>query len=178
MSCLVGLIDGKDIWLGCEGLASSDNGDIRGRSHKKIFRNGDYVIGFVGSVRSGQILQEEYFIPPKKISDLPDAIREQCAAKGCMGSDENQMEMMLSNYLVVFEGRLYEVLTDFHLYEVTEYSSVGAGANFAIGSLYTTKILNQSAKVKIPAEVRVKLALNTAIEFNAACGGKLTIEKF
>lgn len=173
MSTVVGVVDGKNIWIGADSRASTEDGDIRSNKCKKIFRNGDYLFGFIGSVRGGQILFPEYFSPPKKLYELPDAIRLQCSEKGCLGVNENQMSVHACNFLIGYKGKLYEMLIDFQLTEVPEYSAIGAGCNYAFGSLFTTS----KVKETISPKERVKLAIQAASEFDAATGGDILIEK-
>jgi hypothetical protein len=172
-SCVVGLKDGKNIWLGCEGLASDTEGLIRSHDSKKIFQNGKYWFGFVGSVRTGQIFEPVHFIPPKDLTDLPDAMMEQCEAKCCLLTDAENggLSVMGSNFLVAHKGKLYEVLIDFQIREIPDFSAIGSGSPPALGSLLTSEGLEKDPRK------RVFLALRAAIHYCGSCGGIVTIEK-
>lgn len=174
MSTVVGLKYKGDIWLGADSLASTEDGEIRPLKAKKIFRNGPYLIGFIGSVRGGQILFPDYFEPPRDIKDLPDAIIEQCEEKGCLVQTDDQRSAHGCNFLVGYKGKLFEILIDFQLNEIDDYTAVGAGSTYAIGSFYTSANIEG---VKLSPEDRVMLALKAAATFNSSTGGDLIIEK-
>ena len=173
MSTVVGLKTNKGIWIGCDSRASTEDGDVRPIVAEKVFDNGQYLIGFIGSVRGGQIVRPEYFKPPKRVYDWPDALIKQCEEKHCLGAGEQQTAIMLCNYVIGDKrtGKLYEILVDFQMNEVEEMTSIGSGSNFAFGSLYSTRELN------INGEDRVMLALETARFFDAVTGGPLKVKK-
>lgn len=173
MSTVVGLKTNRGIWIGCDSRASTEDGDVRPIVAEKIFNNGVYMIGFIGSVRGGQILRPEYFTAPKRVYDWPDALIKQCEEKYCLAQGENQTSIMLCNYVIADTrtGKLYEILIDFQMNEIEEMTSIGSGSNFAFGSLFTTRELN------INGEDRVRMALETAREFDSATGGPLIVKK-
>jgi ATP-dependent protease HslVU (ClpYQ) peptidase subunit len=171
MSTVIGLMDGKDIYIGADSRASTDDGDIRPVICKKFFKNGPFTIAYVGSVRSGQILMPNFFSPPKNIMDLPDAIKEQCEEKGCLCLGPNQESLMACNYLVVYRKKLYEILIDFQLAEIPSYAAVGCGSSYALGSLYTTENIDMSP------EDRITIALKASATFSASTGPPFVVEK-
>ncbi len=172
MSTVVGIVDGKKVWIGADSLASTEEGDARPMKTKKIFRNGPYLIGFIGSVRGGQVLYPEYFTPPKKIMELPDAIIAQLQEKGCLLTNEQSQSLHSCNYLIGFKGKLYEVLVDFQMTEVASYTSIGAGSYYAFGSLHTT----EQMKDDFTPGMRIELALAAAEEFSTATRGPFYYE--
>lgn len=173
MSTVVGLKTQDGVWIGCDGRASTEDGDIRPVIAHKIFNNGPYIIGFIGSVRGGQILYPEHFTPPKKIYKWPDALIEQCKNKECLAIGEQQTAIMLCNFVIADrrDCKLYEILVDFQMREITEMTVIGSGTNFAFGSLYTTKELN------INGDKRVLMALKAASKFDAATGAPFVVKK-
>jgi len=172
MSCAIGIVNKDGVWIGSDSAATTSDGEIRPFIAKKIFRNGKYLFAYIGSVRGGQILYPAYFKPPKDISLLIDDIIDQCQEKGCLGVDqEYQTQVHKCNYLVGYKGKLYEILVDFQLNEVLNYTSVGSGAPYAFGSLHTT------GKSKLNPEQRIKLALNAAAKFDTATAPPFVIEK-
>lgn len=171
MSCIVGIVENDEIWVGADGRASTEDGDIRPMKDKKLFRNGKYLFGNIGSVRIGQVLTPVHFKPPQNVLKLPDAIRKKCLDMGCIAYNEHQVQVLSSNLLVVAEGKMYTVLIDFQMTEVEYYTSLGAGCFYAYGSLYTTH------KQNYHPEDRVRIALEAACEFNGACGPPFDIFK-
>jgi ATP-dependent protease HslVU (ClpYQ) peptidase subunit len=173
MSTVVGLRTKRGLWIGSDSRASTEDGDVRPFVAPKIVENGPYLIGFIGSVRGGQIIQKHYFKAPTRVYDWPDALIAQCSEKLCITQAEGSSATMFCNYVVADsrDGKLYEILVDFQMNEIPEMSAIGSGSNFAFGSLWSTRELN------INGEDRVQLALETAREFDAATGGPLIIKK-
>ena len=173
MSTVIGLKTKNGIWLGADSRASTEDGEIRPVVTEKIIVNGPYLIGFIGSVRGGQIIRKEYFTTPKNPFDWPDALIEQCQKKNCMTSGDPQPAIMLCNYIIADSrsSKLYEILIDFQMNEIEEMTAIGSGSPYAFGSLFSTKELNINEKR------RVELALQTAEFFDAATGGALIVKK-
>jgi len=173
MSTVVGLKTDNGVWIGCDSRASTEDGDIRPIIAEKIFTNGPYLIGFIGSVRGGQIIRPEYFTAPKRVYDWPDALISQCEGKHCLSQCEQHTAVMLCNYIIgdTRTGKLYEILVDFQMNEVTEMTAIGAGADYAYGSLYSTRELN------INGEDRVLMALQTAKYFNTSTGEPFIVKQ-
>lgn len=173
MSTIVGLKDGKNVWIGSDGKVTLTNDSVRPYNMKKFFKNGKCVIGHVGSVRGGQILMPEYgFEPPQDIYQMADAIRLQCTALGCITMADDGSQQTSCNYLVIYKKGLYEILSNFQLNIVENYTSIGAGSFFAIASLFTTE------KMNIQPKDRIQLALEAASNFDVSTGPPFYIEKF
>jgi len=172
MSCIVGLIHKKKVYLGCDGVASTEDGDRHPINATKIFRRGSYLFGFAGSIRTGQIIQRSSYKLPRNIWGWPDIIREQITERGAMIRSEGQVEVQSSNFIIASKGKLYELLSDFQINEVNKegYTSIGAGSSIALGSLFTSKDFD------LTPEQKVYLALNAATEFLTSCGPPYTIE--
>jgi ATP-dependent protease HslVU (ClpYQ) peptidase subunit len=170
MSCVVGLLQNGKLYLGSDGLATTEDGERRPVICIKIFTNKDYLIGYTGSVRHGQILTPKFFDPPNNIYELPDAAREAFEAKGAMLLSDNGQQLTASNFLIGYQGRLFEILIDFQMNEVYgNFTSIGSGATYAMGSLFATKKWNSP-------ERRIKNALDAAKEYDRSCGRPYTIE--
>ena len=173
MSCVVGLIQNGKIFLGSDSQATTPDGERRPIKTIKVFRNKKYLIGYTGSVRAGQILQEKYFEAPDDIFELPDAIREHLSTKGTLLVNDEQAQMQNMNLLIAYEGNLYEILADFQLNEVSgSCTAIGTGASYAMGSLHTTN------KLMLSPEERVTAALEAACEYEITCGLPTEIQVF
>jgi len=172
MSCVVGIIENKTIYMGSDGVATTEDGEKRPIKATKIFRNGNYLLGFTGSVRAGQVIFPEYFDPPTNVYELPDAIREHMSHKGTLMIGENQVQMHNTNFLVGYQGKLYEILIDFQMNEIKGgFTAIGSGSTFALGSLYTSK------QFSLHPEERIEIALEAACEYDMACGRPFHIER-
>lgn len=170
MSCVLGLLQNGRLYLGADGLATTEEGERRPVICIKIFTNKNYLIGYTGSVRHGQLLNPRCFDPPASIYDFPEAIRKTFEEHGAMLSTDSGQQMHSSNILIGYGGKLYEVLIDFQMNEVYgSYTSIGSGSTYAMGSLFSTK------KWKSP-EKRIITALDAASEYDRSVGRPYTIE--
>lgn len=174
MSTVVGLKTNKGIWIGADSRASTEDGEVRPVVADKIFQNLHYLIGFVGSVRGGQLIRPEYFKPPANVKDWPDALINHYGNKGCLVVSEQQTSMMASNLLIADKrtGQLFEILVDFQMNEIENFTTIGSGSYYAFGSLFSTGELNIKDGNK-----RVEEALKAAAKFDAATGSPFKIVK-
>ena len=76
MSCIVAIEEEGTVYIGAETAATSEDGGRRPIVGDKVVINGDYIFGFTGSIRAGQLLKPISFTPPKDIGLLADSIRE------------------------------------------------------------------------------------------------------
>lgn len=165
MSCVVGLVKGKKVWMGCDSFATTNTGERRPICTEKILKNGKYLIGFIGSVRGGQLLDPHFFKPPKNILDFPKKIMNIYHEHGSLFITENQISNQECNTLIAYKGGyLYEMMTDFQIDRVDGYTSVGSGSLFAFGSLHSTQ------DTDLTPEQRIIKALEAAACFDTATG--------
>ena len=118
MSCVVGLIQQGKVYIASDGLATTEEGERRPVICIKVFTNKNYLIGYTGSVRHGQILGPRFFDPPSSVYDFPDAARKIYEEKGAMLVNDTGQQMFASNVLIGHGGRLFELLIDYQMNEV------------------------------------------------------------
>jgi ATP-dependent protease HslVU (ClpYQ) peptidase subunit len=173
MSTVIGIVDNGKVWMGADSFATTMDGERRRIVCKKIFTNAKYLIGFIGSVRTGQVIRPEYFTPPDDIMELPDAMFEQFTKKGCISINrESQVPLMEGNFLIATpDGKLFEILVDFQMNEIEDHTAIGSGSNFAVGSLYTTRNIADHKK-------RLLVALEAAALYDTSTGPPFIIEEF
>lgn len=173
MSTVVGIVKDKTIWMGADSFATTENGDRRRIICRKIFTNGPYLIGYIGSVRTGQVVKPEFFKAPKRVQDFPDELRKQFEEKGCLAvNSETQCVGHESNFLIgTASGQLFEILVDFQMNEIADFTAIGSGASYALGSLYTT------SKVK-DQKLRILTALKAAATYDTSTGPPFITEQF
>jgi ATP-dependent protease HslVU (ClpYQ) peptidase subunit len=171
MSCVAALRDGKNIYVAADSLSSADD-KLYYRKDKKLFRNGKYLIGFCGSVRTGQMLHPKYWKSPSDIYKVPDSLIKQLEKKGCMSISEEGHKCCECNFIFACKGEMYEIMIDFQLGEPRDdFIAIGAGADYALGSLYSTK------GTKLKPEERLRLAIETSSYFSPYVGGEIIVEK-
>ncbi|MBI4178967.1 hypothetical protein HY522_06075 [bacterium] len=165
MTAVVGLVHKGDVWIGADSGGVADC-VVTTRKDEKVFRNGEFIMGFTSSYRMGQLLR--YSLKPPTKADTTtdykfmatafiDGIRE-CLRSGGFLKDDCNKETG-GAFLVGFAGRLYRVDEDFNVGEsVHEYQAVGCGNEVTLGAMYATQ--------KLPPRVRIRLALEAAERHN------------
>lgn len=167
MSCVVGITDGEQVWLGADSAGVAGY-QLRLRRDRKIFRRDDFLFGFAGSFRMGQLLKYNLELPTRPIgtdletyihTDLIDACRL-AFLRGGFTQQAMGQEFADGFFLMGHAGKLYCVQCDFQVEETTDlFMAIGCGSEAALGSLYTTQ-------VQAPEE-RIRLALEAAEHFSA-----------
>jgi ATP-dependent protease HslVU (ClpYQ) peptidase subunit len=168
VTCIVGIAEEGKVYLGGDSAGVSGL-DINVRKDRKVFNNGEFVMGFTSSFRMGQILQYD-FVPPKVDEDdvmrymvkkfIPEV--RKCLKDAGYTTVSNNVETG-GTFLVGVRGRLFEIHSDFQVGEtVIGFSACGCGESYALGSLYTS--------TGSPEE-RLEEALEAATQFSAGvCG--------
>lgn len=170
MTCIVGVTDGKRVYLG------GDSAGVAGyaidlRKDSKVFKNGPYVMGFTSSFRMGDILKHDFKAPKPRVGmkldkfmvkEFVPAIRKAFKEGGYLQTEEGQDRG--GTFLVGIYGRLFQIDGDFQVGEsLHNFSAVGCGDEYALGSLYSTSDLE-------PQE-RVEQALEAAAMFSGGVSG-------
>jgi ATP-dependent protease HslVU (ClpYQ) peptidase subunit len=178
MTCIVGITDGLTTWIGGDsaGVAGSL---IQVRSDPKVFRNGQFLIGYTTSFRMGQLLQYSFSAPVPDEADVKDMHRFMCtkfvnALRECLKeggwAEEEKGQECGGTFLVGWEGFLFEVNSDYQVGEHQDgYAAVGSGDRFALGSLHTTRY--DTAGIR----GRIESALAAAEYFSTGVCGPFTV---
>jgi len=166
MTCIVGLRDRNQVYIGADSAACDDNrNQVIARTDPKVFRNGIYVIGCTSSYRMIQILRHNKLKPPEEsspdehifqlIKQIRDLFVEYNFGKTSYGIKE------CGTFLIAWTHHLYSIDNDYQYAHFREdYAACGSGENFALGSLYST--FSQSPKT------RIKTALKAATHFSGS----------
>ena len=144
MTCIVALIDGNKVYMGGDAAASDEkSGLVFQRTDPKVFKVGQYGIGFVDSFRMGQILQYNWsapvykpttgyrnldkFIRTKFVESIKDVFKEHGYGNFTSGTEEGD-EGGVFLIAVQGAGRIFTMDTDFHIAEAdVQYMAEGAG---------------------------------------------------
>jgi len=163
MTCIVALEDNGKNYMGADS-AAVDGEAISLRKEPKIFKCGDFLIGFSHSFRYGQII-EHCFNPPKiseknivkyMVTKFVPELRITLAV--------NEFEEKESCMIIGYKGKIFYVESDWNVgYDETNYHAIGSGAPTAFGSLYSTQGQH-------PLD-RVRIALEAAQEFTTSVRG-------
>ena len=165
MTCIVGVAQEGKVYIGADS-ASVSGWCVRQTELPKVFKTGNFVIGYTTSFRMGQILQHHLTVRSQyedeeddqfMVRAFAEAVRECLKARG-FAKVENNVEKG-GTFLVGYRGRLYSVDDDFQVNEMIDgYDACGCGYPFALGAM---KALGQ----ELPEE-RIKHALEIAAHFS------------
>lgn len=175
MTCIVGLVEGKKVWLGGDRAATDGGLNRTLLKEPKIFAKGDVGFGVCGSPKVMDALKHGIDLPVQAgdddrkflVTELVPAMREglvklEAAAAntspfGGGGGIEFEGAM-----LVAYRGKLYTLESNFQLVEGDEnFASVGSGSKLALGSFTATKKVRNAKK-------RIMMALEASTK-NAGC---------
>lgn len=146
MTCIVGIKSQNGLWIGGDSAVSSDN-LVQTIADPKVWKKGQFIIGFAGSLRVGQIIKYKMKIPPINdrkpteymVCSFIDAMRKCLKAAGAAREDKKEEEQE-NQFLIGFRGRLFEIDEAYGVCEINdEFIAIGSGTEYALGSLYTTK---------------------------------------
>jgi len=166
MTCVVGWTDGETVTLASDSAASGD-GEIRALQLPKVFVRGDYVFGFCGSYRIGQILHYCTELPPAPaggplepflVRKLVPALRRAVASEGAAGEGRAFLGEK-TGLLIGCQGQIWCVGHDLTVVPEAPYAAIGSGRSRAYGALFAL------ASETIPVQRRLELALAAAAEF-------------
>jgi ATP-dependent protease HslVU (ClpYQ) peptidase subunit len=172
-TCIVGVVHGGHVWMGCDSMASSEYIKTEMRV-PKVFRVGEMLVGVCGSLRVRDIV-EFVSLPARLESETSDraflvtqyipTLRSSLKDAGVLDSEE--VDAFDGGMLIGYRGRLYQLYADFAVMEQERWA-IGSGSDFALGSLYSS-----TGEPK----ARIKKALEAACEFSPSCAPPFVIER-
>jgi ATP-dependent protease HslVU (ClpYQ) peptidase subunit len=167
MTCIVGVVHENNVYI------AGDSAGVAGysmmvRADEKVFKKGEFLMGFTTSFRMGQLLRYKMDIPYHKpgvdtyeymVTEFVEAARK-CLKDGGFTRTESGEEFG-GTFLVGYRGELFRIEGDFQVGKTLEkFDAVGCGHAIATGSLYSTKLSRQ------PVD-RVIEALKASEQFSA-----------
>jgi ATP-dependent protease HslVU (ClpYQ) peptidase subunit len=146
MTCIVGIVESGKVYIG--GESAGVNGyTVTIRSDPKVFRMGDFLIGFTTSFRMGQLIRYTLHAPiipdgmelfHYMVTLFVENVRECLKAGGYARRDAEQESG--GCFLVGYAGRLFTIDNDYQVAESTcGYAAIGSGTEVALGALYATQ---------------------------------------
>lgn len=183
MTCVVGIEHEGDVYIGADSAGVEEYSlAICGRADEKVFlsESGEFIMGFAGSFRIGQLLRYALTEPEQSVkkddmaymvTDFVDAVRTMQKEKGSM-SKTDELEAHDAAFLVGYKGKLYCIESDFQVGRPIEgYAAIGCGGQIALGAMYATRTSNMTP------EERIELALEAAAEYSAGVRGPFLVLK-
>lgn len=173
MTIVIGMISNNKVYMGSD-RGMSDTYSISSPITPKIKKNGQFLIGYASSRGSGQVAHYIDF-PNVNKRDVDKYMRTDFIltlkkAIDQFGLDISDDDKAAADFLVGIHGRLFEIATnDWQVNEYEDYIAIGSGSQFALGSLYTSKIWKDPNK-------RIIKALECSIKYSPQCSYPVDIE--
>lgn len=190
MTCIAAVRDGRVIYMGGDSALFDEHGGHKTHCNfKKLFLRDPFLIGTSGSPKQNQhllyadlpafdsaVMAERVRRGPEYVMHcLANDIRAACIEADICPEDESGLRALDGELVIGFCGELYVVHEDFSVIgPCGDYASVGAGSQYAFGSLYTTGQLGALAD---DPRRRIVLALEAAEKHNAFVERPFVIEQ-
>lgn len=175
MTCILGLVQDGAVWMGGDSVAIS-GWDAKTVVEPKIFMREPFLIGYTTSFRMGQILKYELAIPSRGheegcmdylIRVFAHDVRKVFDDVGFLKKKDDH-EVEGGQFLVGYEGHLFEVGSDFQVMEwAGSMAAIGAGQAYATGAA--------AALASLPPGDRIHQALEIAERYCATVRGPFHI---
>jgi ATP-dependent protease HslVU (ClpYQ) peptidase subunit len=151
--------------MGADSSSVSD-WNVRQTNLQKVFKRGKFLLGYAYSFRMGQLLQYSLEVEPaaygpdlEYLSTVFVAAVRKCLGDGGIKRDAEGDYPGL--FLLAYRGELYQVGRDLQVNHYgDDYTAIGSGAEYALGSLYSTP--------KLEPSTRIIQALMAAAHFNGS----------
>ena len=176
MTCIVAVAKDEHVWMAGD-LMGSNGFTKKIYSDTKVFVNGDFIIGYCGSFRMGQILQYNWEQPPRiegltdrqyLQTDVIESMRN-CLAQFGVG-EFREGEHQGGNFLIGYRGGIYEMQNNFSILKNDDFAAIGSGTYHAEATL---KVLTENPDFD-PAYVLQK-AIEVAGEFTTSVSKECTV---
>jgi ATP-dependent protease HslVU (ClpYQ) peptidase subunit len=157
MTCTIGVVHDGHVYIGADSSANGPRGALQVRSDSKVIKSGEFVLGFAGSFRVGQIIRYSLSIPRVggydpdtgtpldadlyryMVTKFIPALKE-CLKGAGVALNEDGQDGIPAKLLVGVRGRLFEVDADYQVAEpVDDFAAIGIGMPIAQGALYVTE---------------------------------------
>lgn len=165
MTCIVGLAENGIVYIGGDSAAVAGY-NIFTTQLRKVFKIGNFIIGYTSSFRMGQLLQ--YHLEVRQQQDgetderymvvaFAESARLLFKEKGYSKVDSNVESG--GTFLIGYRGTLYEMDYDFQINSrVPQIAAVGCGGEFAMGALYALSGLSAVERITQSLEISAKLS--------------------
>jgi ATP-dependent protease HslVU (ClpYQ) peptidase subunit len=141
MTCIVAFRDEEENIILAGDKMGSDSYSKMIVKEPKVFKNGDFAIGYTDSFRMGQLLKHVWTPPERKMeqetdnylyADVTKSLREMFKENGFGDDDNNDF----GAFIMIYEDRILEMQGEMSLLEhETDIVSVGAGCYHATAAL-------------------------------------------
>jgi len=174
MTCIAGVVHKGTVYIGGDSAGVS-GWDMSIISAPKVFRVGEFLIGYTSAFRMGQLLQYQLSVKERDgesdraymITVFAEAVRDLLKNYG-YATVENNTETG-GIFLVGYRGHLYMIESDFSVLERADgFDAVGGGDTYALGAL--------AVNGDRPPRERVEEALATSARFCTSVSAPFHVE--
>jgi len=148
MTCIVAKIHKGKVHMAGDRLGSNGFTKKEFPLIKKVFKNGDFLIGYTTSFRMGQLLKHSWAPPKKSLDDTDDTYIFKTVPESILALFESskfghkdKTDYIAGNFLFGWRGRLFEMEDDMSVLEHEDMAAVGSGAYHALASLRTMEVI-------------------------------------
>lgn len=176
MTCIVGLVNKGDVWLGADSAATDRGLDRTIIGDPKVFIVNNVGFGVCGLPKVMDVVAHAIDIPTQTggsdrkflVSELVPALRSGLKAFECT-ADEDGQSYFEGAMLIGYRGKLYTLQGNFQLINAAAgYDATGSGGDAALGSLRHTGNIRNPKK-------RLLKALETSAQHNAGVAGPFVL---
>lgn len=181
MTCIAGIEHDGGVTIGGDSMLS-DFWSGAAMVTPKVWKRGEFIYGFCGSLRAGQILRYIFGAPQLPDDETDDSLEEYLVTEWSetlraafldSGSSKIKHEVQTtpnSWFLFGVRGRLYTMQEDYSVWRTDRgYAAIGSGEQFALGALEVLRNPQMSAEKKITK------ALEAATEHTPTVGPPFTV---
>ena len=158
MTCIVGITDGHRTVIGGDSAGSSpDNPEIHTTDVSKVFATGEYLVGYCGSYRAGQLARwdMDWPEPPEPGADLECFFTRVVvkALRQAMQDAEPGFTQALprtAQFMIGLRGHLFSIGQDYSAVKLKDpWLAIGSGRQAAYGALHVLGGLDLDLEEKV-----------------------------
>tara|TARA_R110002153_G_scaffold243548_1_gene398918 strand:- start:4337 stop:4930 length:594 start_codon:yes stop_codon:yes gene_type:complete len=172
MTSIVAISTEEGVYLGGD-LAGSNGHNIGEVSQSKVFGVGEFLVGYCGSFRAGQIVEHAWRPPARSegvcdynylVLEVIPSLMVILEGNGFGGHDGTEVKG--GNFVLVYGGRVYEVQSDYSILEWAQpVVCLGSGGDvtesICTGMLIVNERLTKNKKLKGPEIIATALLLTS-----------------
>lgn len=126
-----------------------------------LFAGWGFLKGFMKHTFEIPDMQENRNFIEYLYNDLLECFRQQLMDKKLLGTNDDKFSSE-SNILIIYDGNIYEIDSNFGVNKLKEYGVIGSGWKVAIGSLYTNLHYHpHTDKVEMVKQAIIACGVNT-----------------
>jgi 20S proteasome alpha/beta subunit len=166
MTCVVGIETGKSVLLGADSSWCTD-AFIMSTKTPKIFRKGEFVIGFAGGWMLGVMVHHRLVLPSigRDANRLDHYMNTRFVdALNALIYKEGEEAFPEDNVLIVgVRGELYEVNSELCAIRANGWTAIGEGDSVAVGALHSTEGLGLDPQERLRRALEATAAYITTV---------------